>query len=109
VAVDESGTLSGFVTAHASPTVPHAVFVPWLVVDAPARGRGIGRALMQAVLAAAAREGFVGVALYVGEDDREAQAFYDRLGGDRARYMAPRADAELKRGGQWIYRWILAR
>jgi ribosomal protein S18 acetylase RimI-like enzyme len=103
----EGDELVGFVTAHESPYAPGAVFVPWLVVDEAARGRGLGGDLLRAVLAAGKAHGFRIAALYVGDDNLDAQAFYDRVGGERVRLMPPRDDAEVRRGAQWIYRWIL--
>ena len=52
-----------------------------MMVPAAARGRGIGRALVEAALALArARDGVLQVNLTVTEGNRQAQALYERCG-----------------------------
>lgn len=51
-----------------------------LYVAPPLRGRGIGRALLEASLAAARKAGATGIDLNTGETDRAARALYESLG-----------------------------
>ena len=55
-----------------------------VVVRPDARGRGLGKALIEAVLARAAAAGFRRVTLYVYNDNVEATRLYARLGFRRA-------------------------
>jgi ribosomal protein S18 acetylase RimI-like enzyme len=64
-----------------------------------ARGRGIYRALWEHVLAAARAQGDVcGVRLYVDQENRNAQAVYEHLGMERARYALYEVDFVLGAG-----------
>ena len=51
-----------------------------LAVAPSARGRGLGEALMQALVAAARQEGHPALSLSVEEDNRRALGIYTRLG-----------------------------
>ena len=51
-----------------------------LYVVADQRGRGIGRALMEAAIDVARREGAANMHLGTGEDDTAARALYESLG-----------------------------
>jgi GNAT superfamily N-acetyltransferase len=97
VAVDETGGISGYATVVASEIAPETMHaskrkrlpkypVPVLrlarlAVDERAKGQGVGRLLLQAVLALAAKMaedfGCIGV---VVDAKPEAVAFYDKLG-----------------------------
>ncbi len=65
-----------------------------LAVSAPARGRGLGRALLQAAIARAKAQGAEAVFLEVGADNPQALALYAALGfakvGLRKAYYASR-------------------
>lgn len=71
------GKLVGAV--RAAVRLPDVWLVGGVFVDPPARGRGIGRALVEAALASS-REERVRVGLYVREDRLEARRLYERLG-----------------------------
>jgi len=75
--VFEAGKLLGAV--RAAVRLPGVWLVGGVFVDPPARGRGMGRALVEAALASAREEG-VRVGLYVREDRLEARRLYERLG-----------------------------
>jgi ribosomal protein S18 acetylase RimI-like enzyme len=51
-----------------------------LYVAPPLRGRGIGRALLEATLGAARKAGATGIDLNTGESDTAARALYESLG-----------------------------
>ncbi|MGH7355612.1 MAG: GNAT family N-acetyltransferase [Candidatus Rokuibacteriota bacterium] len=59
---------------------PEAAHLGGMWVDPATRGRGVGRALADAVLAWARERGFVHVVLWVTEGNDEAIALYKRLG-----------------------------
>jgi ribosomal protein S18 acetylase RimI-like enzyme len=64
---------------RAAVRLPDVWLVGGVYVDPAARGRGIGRALVEAALSSA-REERVRVGLYVREDRLEARRLYERLG-----------------------------
>lgn len=73
----DRGNLLGAVRAAVH--LPEVWLLGGVYVDPGARGRGIGRALMEAALASA-REARAKVGLYVREDRHEARRLYERLG-----------------------------
>ena len=73
----EGGNLLG--TVRAAVRLTDVWLVGGVFVDPPARGRGVGRALVEAALASARQER-VRVGLYVREDRVEARRLYERLG-----------------------------
>jgi len=63
-----------------APVPASAVFLACLAVREQARSEGIGRALLQTVIAAAAHERRMRIGLDVAIENRRARVFYDRLG-----------------------------
>jgi ribosomal protein S18 acetylase RimI-like enzyme len=59
---------------------PHAAEIRMLAVDASARGRGIGRQLVEACIERARRDGRRRVVLHTREVMEHARRIYDRLG-----------------------------
>jgi ribosomal protein S18 acetylase RimI-like enzyme len=73
----DRGNLIGAVRAAVH--LPEVWLLGGVYVDPGARGRGVGRALLEAALASA-RAAHVKVGLYVREDRQEARRLYERLG-----------------------------
>jgi GNAT superfamily N-acetyltransferase len=80
-------TIVGFVIANVFDTPPFEVLVPRRVVfidsmavTAAQRGKGIGRALLEAASAWGRAKGATNLELTVWEFNRSALAFYERLG-----------------------------
>jgi len=91
VAVDDDGVLLGCVTyvpAHDNPyadlQLPGEAGFRMLGVAPGARGRGAGRALVEACVARARDAGRRGIALATGPDMLAAHRLYERLGFRRA-------------------------
>ena len=83
VVAEVDGGVCGVADLLVVPNLTHDAH-PWsivenVVVDEPQRGRGIGRALMDAVVRAAREAGAYKVQL-LSADGREAHAFYETLG-----------------------------
>lgn len=108
VAADDDGTLLGSVTYIPRPG-PYAeteredeagfrmlAVAPW------AQGRGVGRALVQAVLARARREGRAGVAIVTRPSMRTAHRLYESMGFARDRD----SDWEFE-PGEWLWGYRL--
>ncbi len=91
-AVDDAGTLIGYAGA-ALPADGDFGEIQTIGVDAAARGRGLGRALMAALLAEARRRGVPRMLLEVRADNPVAQSLYASLGFEtiavRPRYYQP--------------------
>jgi ribosomal protein S18 acetylase RimI-like enzyme len=77
---EDDGRPIGFVFATVPRKTPDLGHVVDLYVVPPARRQGIGRALMERVVAALAERGVGHVGLDVRIDNAAAGAFYDRLG-----------------------------
>ena len=78
------GDLVGFATVFAIPyayAMNPSLELEMLFVTEPWRAQGVGRALMDAVLAHAQAGGFERVEWNVLADNARAQAFYESLGG----------------------------
>ena len=77
---------------------PAAAKLGGMWVDPAARGRGVGSALVEAVLAWARGRGFVRVSLWVTEGNSAAIALYERMGfamtGGRDR-LSPNRDRSI--------------
>lgn len=91
IAEDGDGTLLGFlVMLYDLPdevTTTEQAFVAYTAVEPFARGRGVGRALMEAAEEAARKAGLRYVSLMVTEDNAAARALYDRAGFQTERRM----------------------
>lgn len=109
VAVGDDGRLVGGVTYVPGPGTPlseserdgEAGF-RMLAVDPTEHGRGIGRALAEACLERARREGRRAVAIYTRPSMRPAHALYDSLGFRRD----PARDWEFE-PGEWLWSYVL--
>lgn len=80
---EDDGQVVGLVTANVRSTLQHcgpSALIDELVVDAGARGRGVGRALIEAVVAWASQRGASEVEVSTMMDNEAAQAFYQRCG-----------------------------
>jgi [ribosomal protein S18]-alanine N-acetyltransferase len=76
------GFVSGVETTH--PDKGTEMFLHELAVDAPARRRGIGRALVEALAALARERGCQGMFVFADEDNVAALATYRRAGAHEA-------------------------
>ncbi|MGH3082338.1 MAG: GNAT family N-acetyltransferase [Gaiellaceae bacterium] len=76
------GFVSGVETTH--PDKGTEMFLYELAVDAPARRRGIGRALVEALAALARERGCHGMFVFADEDNVAALATYRRAGAHEA-------------------------
>src|SRR5262245_15617920 len=80
---EEAGQILGIVSVHLTPLF-HAPGlagrITSLVVHGPARGRGIGRALVEQAEAFCWREGCDRLELTTGDHRHDAHRFYERLG-----------------------------
>ena len=80
---DTKAGVVGLITASLRPTLYHSgpsVLIDELVVDAAARGQGVGRALVQAVVTWALDQGASEVEVSTETGNEGAQAFYRRCG-----------------------------
>ncbi|MBI3746477.1 MAG: GNAT family N-acetyltransferase [Chloroflexi bacterium] len=87
VVADAEGVVIGFVALHVMPRFEHddvAVRVLALVVDAGARERGVGRALLARVEELAAAAGAAFVEVTAGHHRPDARHLYESLGYDAA-------------------------
>ena len=81
--VDDAGSLAGF--AILNPYFPavgltHGLFLKELYVAEPARSKGVGEQLIEAIRALAKQRGDTRVIWTTGIDNKGSQRFYDRLG-----------------------------
>ena len=82
---EHEGALHGFVAIHAMPRFEHddrIVRILALVVDAGARERGVGRALMAAAEAVATELGAAFIEITAGHHRPEARRLYESAGYD---------------------------
>jgi ribosomal protein S18 acetylase RimI-like enzyme len=80
---DDSGTAVGICTVEVRSTMRQEsleAWIPELVVSEPLRGRGIGRALLEAGISTARERGARQAVLESGEQRTTAQALYRSLG-----------------------------
>ncbi|HET9553770.1 MAG TPA: GNAT family N-acetyltransferase [Anaeromyxobacteraceae bacterium] len=93
---EQSGRVVGMVTAQLVVSTSEgalSALVEDMVVDAPARGGGAGRLLLQGIEAWAARVGATRLQLLADRDNAPALDFYARLGWSPTKLVA------LRRGG----------
>jgi [ribosomal protein S18]-alanine N-acetyltransferase len=104
----EDGELLGYAGLAVSP--PHEAWVQNIAVRRDAQRRGIGRALLEALLAEAARRGVGKVLLEVAVDNAPAQKLYAEYGFEavglrRGYYQPTNTDAlvmaRMDGGGEW--------
>lgn len=91
VATDDDGAVLGYAGLTVAP--PDEAWVQSIAVRGDAQGRGIGRALLEALLAEAARRGARRTLLEVAADNARAQRLYAMYGfepiGVRRGYYQP--------------------
>ncbi len=94
VAVEESGAVLGVVALHWARMLFHGAQIAritTLVVDEQARGRGVGRLLVEAGAAVAQAAGCDAIELTTALRRSDAQAFYRSLGFEASSYRMSRA------------------
>lgn len=89
---DDGGEPVGYVTCHKDAVGPHG-HVGLFAVSEPARGRGIGRALLQAALRWFAANGVVAVTVATQLRNVTALRFYER------------SDLVIRRADLWFHLW----
>jgi ribosomal protein S18 acetylase RimI-like enzyme len=85
IVAEHEGALLGFIAVHAMPRFEHGdsiVRILALVVDAGARERGVGRALMAEAERLGAERGAAFVELTAGHHRPDARHLYESLGYD---------------------------
>jgi GNAT superfamily N-acetyltransferase len=90
-AYDSAGKLLGYACLYwffSSLRPSEAVLLNDLFVAAEARGRGIGRALIEASLAVARERGASHLEWSTAPDNRTAQALYDSTGAERSEWLS---------------------
>ncbi|PTA44391.1 ribosomal protein S18-alanine N-acetyltransferase [Micromonospora sp. RP3T] len=91
VAVDDDGTVAGYAGLAVAP--PDEAWVQNIAVRRDAQRRGVGRLLLEALLAEAARRGIRSTLLEVAADNAPAQRLYATYGfepiGVRRGYYQP--------------------
>ncbi|GHJ14798.1 MULTISPECIES: ribosomal protein S18-alanine N-acetyltransferase [unclassified Micromonospora] len=91
VAIDDDGTVAGYAGLAAAP--PDEAWVQNIAVRRGAQRRGVGRLLLEALLAEAARRGIRSTLLEVAADNAPAQRLYATYGfepiGVRRGYYQP--------------------
>lgn len=79
----EDDQVIGLITASLRPTLWHAgpvALIDELIVDQTARGRGVGRALIDAIVVWARKRGASEIEVSTEKDNEPAQAYYLRQG-----------------------------
>ena len=93
VAIDDAGALIGMCSGQLVFSTAEGAWSAWVedvVVAAPWRGRGLGRALLDHVLAWATERGATRAQLLVDLDNPPALEFYQHLGWSATRLAARR-------------------
>lgn len=70
----------GFLDLHLHQPEPGVAHVGVLTLRPEARGRGVGRALIEALARALAAAGFAALRCSVGDENPDARAFWERVG-----------------------------
>jgi ribosomal protein S18 acetylase RimI-like enzyme len=70
----------GFLDLHLHQPEPGVAHVGVLALRAEARGRGVGRALVEALARALSEAGFGALRCSVGDENPEARVFWERVG-----------------------------
>jgi GNAT superfamily N-acetyltransferase len=94
---ERAGAVVGMVTAQLVASTAEgapSALVEDMVVDAPERGRGTGRGLLEAIEAWARARGATRLQLLADDGNAPALAFYSRMGWRRTRLVC------LRRGGE---------
>ena len=74
------GRCRGFVAFYCNDEASRQAYITLVLVESSARGTGLGRSLVESVLAIAKRRGFVSCRLEVGKGNAAARAMYTSLG-----------------------------
>ncbi len=91
VVAQRGGRLVGWLSAYRPPSDPAAVFVWQVAVAAEARGEGLGRRLLEALLARPACAGIVRLQTTITPGNEASWALFRRLAGGLGAPMASRA------------------
>lgn len=97
--VEAGGTLVGAATLWVKPDLAHGdrvVEVPMLVVSEEARRQGVGKLLVEEIMAVAADEGAALIELIATRDNSEARLFYRSLGFIETEHVALEFVGELE-------------
>jgi GNAT superfamily N-acetyltransferase len=89
-AYDEQGQLRGYACLYwffSSTRPSESVLLNDLFVSADARGRGVGRSLIEAALEVARERGASHLEWSTAPDNRTAQALYDDTGAERSEWI----------------------
>jgi ribosomal protein S18 acetylase RimI-like enzyme len=82
-AKEEGTKLVGFAILNPyfpGPRLSHGLYLKELYIAAPARSAGLGEKMIEAIRALAKQRGDTRVLWTTGEDNKDSQRFYDRLG-----------------------------
>lgn len=85
VAAVENGETAGFVAYYRNDLAGRAAFITVVIVRPRFRGRGLGKAMLQTVIADCFAHGFQTVRLEVDDANRGAVRLYERLSFQRER------------------------
>jgi GNAT superfamily N-acetyltransferase len=96
---DESGQLQGFASLYTcfDTLIADRILVMNDLFVAPSfRNHGVGAALFDASLAYATAHGYARLDWVTAADNRDAQRFYDRMGGRRGPWVSYSADPSVR-------------
>jgi GNAT superfamily N-acetyltransferase len=97
---EADGNLQGFASLYAcidTLVADRILVMNDLFVEPSLRSHGVGGALFDASLAYATAHGYVRLDWVTAEDNRDAQRFYDRRGGQRGPWISYSADPSARR------------